>query len=211
MMDQRRLTAEPERQALEVGRRCQGHELQLYQASDPRRAELESFVRDVFASKHGASVCSFMPTLLAMRNDVGAVCSVAGFRRADEQSLFLERYLDQPVEHAIGAAAREQVSRSQIVEVGNLAGANCRSAMRLVLELPRMLLDSGHRWIVFTATDTLRHLLASYHAPLLDLAAATPARVQNTGDEWGRYYDSQPRIMAGYLPDGLSLCRRRGK
>lgn len=210
MLEQRQLT-EPERPAVDGGRRCQSHELLLYQASDPRRAELERFVQDVFASKHGARVCSFMPTLLAMRNDVGAVCSVAGFRCAAEQRLFLERYLDQPVEHAIGAAAREQVSRSQIVEVGNLAGANCRSAMRLVLELPRMLLDHGHRWIVFTATDTLRHLLASYRAPLLDLAAASPSRLQNSGDEWGRYYDSQPRVMAGYLPDGARLCRRRVK
>lgn len=210
-MTEQWLTAGPERPAIGSGRRCQGHELLLYQASDARREELERFVRDVFASRHGARVCSFMPTLLAMRNDVGAVCSVAGFRCAAEQGLFLERYLDEPIEHAIASAAGQPASRSQIVEVGNLAGANCRSAMRLVLELPRILLDRGHRWIVFTATDTLRHLLASYQAPLLDLAAASPSRVGNAGDEWGRYYDSQPRVMAGYLPDGLSLHRRRGK
>lgn len=210
-MTDQRLTAETERAAVDSGRCCQGHELLLYQASDPRREELERFVRDVFASKHGARVCSFMPTLLAMRNDVGVVCSVAGFRCAAEQGLFLERYLGEPIEYAIGSAAREQVSRSQIVEVGNLAGVNCRSAMRLVLELPRILLDRGHRWIVFTATDTLRQLLASYHAPLLDLAAASASRALDTGDEWGRYYESHPRVMAGYLPDGLGLCRRRGK
>lgn len=210
-MTEQWLTAKPEQPAADSGRRCQGHELLLYQASDARREELERFVSDVFASKHGARVCSFMPTLLAMRNDVGAVCSVAGFRCAAEQRLFLERYLDEPIEHAIASAARQHVSRSQIVEVGNLAGVNCRSAMRLVLELPRILLDRGHRWIVFTATDMLRQLLASYHAPLLELADASPLRAQNTGDEWGRYYDSQPRVMVGYLPDGLSLRRRRGK
>jgi hypothetical protein len=83
--------------------------------------------------------------------------------------------------------------------------------MRLVLDLPRILLDRGHRWIVFTATDTLRGLLASYHAPLLDLAAANAARAQGPGGEWGRYYDTDPRVMAGSLPDGLSLCRRHSK
>jgi hypothetical protein len=62
---------------------------------------------------------------------------------------------------------------------------------------------------VFTATDTLRGLLASYRAPLLDLAPASASRAQSTGDDWGRYYESQPRVMAGYLPDGLSLSRRR--
>lgn len=203
-----RLTTGRERLRADGERRCQGHELCLCQADDPRRAELECFVRDAFAAKHGARVCSFMPTLLAMRNQMGCVCSVAGFRCAEGQQLFLERYLDESIEGAIASAARQPVSRSQIVEVGNLAGASCRSAMRLVLELPRILLDRGHRWIVFTATDTVRQLLASYNAPLLDLAPASAARVQGTGDEWGRYYETRPRVMAGYLPDGLLLGRR---
>ncbi|HEY0682216.1 MAG TPA: thermostable hemolysin [Steroidobacter sp.] len=182
--------------------------LSLYQADDPRREELERFIRDVFASRHGAHVCSFMPTLLGLRNETGAVCSAAGFRSAAGQALFLERYLDVPIEQAVASSSGQQIGRSQIVEVGNLAGVNCRSAMRLVLDLPRILLDRGHRWIVFTATDTVRELLTSYHAPLLDLAVATAVRAQNTGDDWGRYYDRHPRVMAGYLPDGLSLHRR---
>jgi hypothetical protein len=152
-----------------------------------------------------------MPTLLGLRNDTGAVCSAAGFRSASDQALFLERYLDEPIERAIASSSGRQIQRSQIVEVGNLAGVNCRSAMRLVLDLPRILLDHGHRWIVFTATDTVRELLASYHAPLLDLAPAAASRAQNTGDDWGRYYESKPRVMAGYLPDGLSLHRRHRK
>jgi len=183
--------------------------LSLYQAGDPRREELEQFVHDVFEARHGASVCSFMPTLLAMRNDSGALCSVAGFRCAKGQALFLERYLDEPIEQSIASATGHQINRSQIVEVGNLAGVSCRSAMRLVLDLPGILLDRGHRWIVFTATDTVRELLASYQAPLFDLAAANAARAQDTGDDWGRYYDSHPRVMAGYLQDGLTLCHRR--
>ena len=202
---------EPAKPPANGQRRCKGHQLTLHRSSDPRREELERFVRDVFASRHGARVCSFMPTLLAMRNETGAVCSVAGFRSAADQSLFLERYLDTSVERAIASSTGQQVSRDQIVEVGNLAGINCRSAMRLVLDLPGMLLDRGHRWIVFTATDTLRELLTSYHAPLIELAMATASSVQDTGDDWGRYYESHPRVMAGYLPDRVSLCRRRRK
>lgn len=204
-----RLAVEP-RARRDGESRCLRHELSTYQADDPRRDELERFVHDVFVAKHGAHVCSFMPTLLAMRNDRGTVCSVAGYRCAADHELFLERYLDAPIEQAIGSGKEGPVSREQIVEVGNLAGINCRSAMRLVLDLQRILLDRGHRWIVFTATDTLRGLLASYHAPLLDLAPANASRAQSTGDDWGRYYDTQPRVMAGYLADGLSLSRRRG-
>lgn len=187
--------------------RCQNHRFALHDANDPQRGELEQFVKRAFDLRHSARVCSFMPTLLALRNDQGELCSVAGFRSAADEPLFLERYLDQPIEIAISTAARREVSRPQIVEVGNLAGMNCRSAMRLVLALPRLLLDRGQRWIVFTATDTVRQMLAAYHAPLLDLAPAIGSRVQGLPDDWGRYYQTNPRVMVGYLPDGLQLRR----
>lgn len=204
-----RLDTGPDQRCSDDEGECRRQQVSLCHEDDPRREELEKFINEVFASRHGARVCSFMPTLLAMRNDAGAICSAAGFRSAAGQRLFLERYLDEPVERVIASSSGQQVDRSHIVEVGNLAGLNCRAAMRLVLELPRILLDGGHRWIVFTATDTVRGLLASYHAPLLDLAEASAARARHTGDDWGRYYDARPRVMAGYLTDGLALHRYR--
>lgn len=205
-MSDMRLATEPERLS-NSDRRSQSHQLLVYHANDPGRVEVEEFVRAVFATRHAARVCSFMPTLLALRNDTGVLCSAAGFRCAGDQALFLERYLDEPIERAIASSIGQPVSRAQVVEVGNLAARTCRSAMRLVLDLPRMLLDRGQNWIVFTATDTVRQLLASYRAPLLDLGSASASRARDTGDNWGRYYDTHPRVMAGYLPDGLGLRR----
>jgi len=186
---------------------CGQHRLHLYEQHDPNRAELERFVQAAFATKHAAQIRHFMPTLLAMRNEKGSLCGVAGFRSAARESLFLERYLDEPIECAIRTSTRHDVSRSQIVEVGNLAGVSCRAAMRLVLELPRLLIARGQRWIVFTATDRVRSLLAGYRAPLLELAAARANRVAAMRDDWGRYYETDPRVMLGYLPDGISLHR----
>lgn len=187
---------------------CRHHRLHICDQQDARRQELERFVQAAFASKHAARVCSFMPTLLAMRNDSGAVCSVAGFRAAAAGPLFLEQYLDDPIETAITRATSRPVDRGQIAEVGNLAGVSCRSAIRLVLELPRLLLARGQRWIVFTATDRVRTMLSSYRAPLIELAPAKLSRVAVADDSWGHYYDADPRVMVGYLPDGLRLRRR---
>lgn len=186
---------------------CGRHRLHVYEQHDPHRAELERFVQTAFEAKHAAKIHHFMPTLLAMRNEKGNVCGVAGFRSAAHEPLFLERYLDEPVECAIRAATRHDVSRSHIVEVGNLAGISCRAAMRLVLELPRLLIARGQRWIVFTATDQVRGLLTSYKAPLLELAPAKASRVAAMHDDWGRYYETDPRVMLGHLPDGISLQR----
>lgn len=188
---------------------CAHHRLVSYERPDPQRDEVEGFVRSVFEAKYAAHVCSFMPTMLAMRNDAGGLCGVAGYRRAADETLFLERYLNEPVETAISRATQQDVQRSQVVEVGNLAGVNCRAAVRLVTELPRLLLERGQRWIVFTATGAMRQLLTNYSAPLVELASAQAARVAGLGDDWGDYYATDPRVMVGYLPDGLRLRRRR--
>jgi hypothetical protein len=166
----------------------------------PDRAELEAFVGAAFKRGHDATVASFMPTLLSFRSPAGDLRGVIGLRAAVPQALYLEQYLEQPVETAIAAATGQPVQREQIVEVGNLAGANCRAAMRMVAQLPGYLLSRDYRWIVFTATSTVRSILEGFGAPLVELARADGARVAGSPDRWGRYYEQDPRVLAGFLP-----------
>jgi hypothetical protein len=182
--------------------------LQVARPGDAARPDFEALVRDAFAAQHGADLRHFMPSLLGVRRRSGTVCGVVGLRGADEEPLFLERYLGQPVEQAIAASCGATVQRRDIVEVGNLAGGHCRGTMKLLAELPHFLLDSGRQWIVFTATDTLRTLLRRFGAPLVELAPAREEAVAGLGDSWGRYYQRDPRVVAGYLPDGVRLRER---
>jgi len=184
-------------------RRVPGPALSLAEASAcaPERAELEAFVQAAFARKHDASVTSFMPTLLSFRDAGGDLRGVIGLRSAAPTSLYLEQYLEQPVEAAIATAIGEAVQRHQVVEVGNLAGANCRAAMRMVAALPGYLLARDYRWIVFTATRAVRGILQGFNAPLVELARADGSRICAGRDRWGRYYEHDPRVLAGYLPN----------
>jgi hypothetical protein len=189
----------------------------ICEPASEQRQELERFIRATFAASHGAQVSSFLPTLLALQ-DAGRIRSVAGFRPATHEALFLERYLDRPIEEVLAARMRAQrpdailsrqpIVRSEIVEVGNLAGTHCRAAFRLVLALPQLLLSRGYRWIVFTGTRTVRGLLNAYGTPLIELGPAHGACVNGMADDWGRYYEADPRVMAGYLPEGVGLRRR---
>jgi hypothetical protein len=72
--------------------------------------------------------------------------------------------------------------------------------MRMVAALPAYLLAQDCRWIVFTATSAVREILLGFGAPLLELARADGSRVAAARDEWGSYYESDPRVFAGYLP-----------
>jgi hypothetical protein len=189
-----------------------GHGLRLdpVRAGASGRVELEDYVRDAFARKHGAVVRSFMPTLLAFRDRGGALRGVTGVRGAHEERLYLEQYLARPIEEALAEALRPRgvaaVSRRDIAEVGNLAGASCRAAVRMVAHVPTYLMSQGYEWIVFTATGTLREILVGFGAPLVELARADGACVAGASDEWGRYYETDPRVYAGYLPDADRLA-----
>jgi len=183
-------------------RRVPGRSLCLAEAeaNAPERAELEAFVREGFSRKHDATVASFMPTLLSFRDSSGDLRGVIGLRGATPSALYLEQYLQQPVEAAIASATGQRVQRRQVVEVGNLAGRNCRAAMRMVATLPDYLLSRNYQWIVFTATSAVRGILQGFGAPLVELAQADASRVQSGPDRWGSYYQNDPRVLAGYLP-----------
>jgi hypothetical protein len=176
---------------------------------DRGRAELENFVGKAFRDKHGADVHSFMPELLGLHNPVGRLQGVVGIRAAAAEPLFLEQYLDGPVEQVLSAHLSEPVARRQIVEIGNLASAGCRQARYLVSMLPSFLLERGHTWVVFTATSLVRGILESVGGALVELATADPARLAPGADQWGAYYRTDPRVMAGYLPTSLHLSASR--
>lgn len=169
------------------------------------RSEVEAFVSDAFARKHEATVTSFMPTLLSFRDPAGALRGAVGLRGAGEDSLYLEQYLDRPVESAIAFATGRPIRRRQVVEVGNLAGANCRTAVRMVALLPADLLTRDFQWIVFTATSAVREILLGFGAPLIELGRAERARVAFGSDRWGTYYETDPRVFAGFLPDSRNV------
>jgi hypothetical protein len=178
-------------------------------AASPCREKAECFIAEAFFDKHGAQVREFLPELVGLQNRSGDLRAVAGYRPAGTGALFLEQYLAGPIENDLSAQTGAPVARGEIVEVGNLAGGSCRSARHLVSLLPRYLLDRGYTWVVFTATSVVRDILMSVGASLVELAPADASRLAGGSLAWGRYYQNDPRVMAGYLPSGIDLSARR--
>ena len=188
-------------------RPCSRHTIVAYESHNARRARIEAFVQQAFARRHGACIRSFMPTLLALQGRDERVCGVVGFRNGSAEPLFLERYLARPVEAELSERTGQLIERGRIVEVGNLASLSCRAAFHLVAILPRVLIERGNQWIVFTATSAVRGILEKFSAPMIELASASRECIDER-DDWGQYYDNDPRVMAGYLPDGIGLVLR---
>lgn len=178
----------------------------LAAAGDRGRHEAEVFVRQVFATAHGAEVTHFLPLLMDLRNDAGHLLGVLGLREAGAGHLFLERYLDRPVEACLSGAAGEPVARDEIVEVGNLAVATAGGGRWLITALTAFLHAMGKGWVVFTCGPQLQNAFSRMGMELLDLGEATPEALSpEERARWGRYYDQRPHVMAGRVAHGYEV------
>lgn len=168
----------------------------------PRRQEAEAFIKQVFASRYGAQVTSFAPNLMVLEQR-GSIIAAAGWRSAKDTPLFLERYLDAPIEQAMAHLAPTPISRERIVEVGHLASQKAGSSVYIFRALASYLNSQGFEWVASTATQELIGIFAKLGLPPLALAAADPARLLDAAGQWGTYYDTQPIVAAGRIKSAI--------
>lgn len=163
--------------------------------SGERRAAERSIMRK-FERAYGAHLTQFLPDLikLSTSDELGAV---AGIRTARSEVLFLEQYLDRPVEQAIAGAFMTPVDRDGIVEIGNLAANVPGSAYTLFAALATVLSRAGFRWVACTATPQVAFMLARMGFASQAICRADPSLLETDASDWGDYYASRPRVMAG--------------
>lgn len=174
----------------------------------PSRAQFEEFIAARFGRAYGARVTHFLPHLLGVRDGLGRWQAAAGYAAAEGGKLFLEQYLQHPIEQAVAEKLGRPLARHGIVEVGNLAAVSAGMARLLIPQLARHLHRLGYRWVVFTATRALRNSFQRLGLRPLPIAAADPARLPDGGASWGAYYEQEPMVMAGKIALGLAAGRR---
>jgi hypothetical protein len=181
--------------------------LAVHAAGDPQRGEVEDFIRAVYARRYGATVPSFAPVLVALRDRTGIVAA-AGYRSAAAEPLFLERYLEEPLESLLASHPRAPAQRHHIVEVGHLSARKPGEGRRLILLLGPHLAEQGFQWVASTITEELRHLLDRLGLAPMVLGAADPRALGEQASLWGSYYEHRPIVAGGYLPHALRHIRR---
>ncbi|WP_210397777.1 thermostable hemolysin [Motiliproteus sediminis] len=184
---------------------CNGQgELVLVQSPE-NRAHVEAFIRDRFLHEHGAKPHHFAPHLVALTDTHNQIQACLGYQGAHEGELFLEQYLDQPVEALISRLEGAPVQRRAILEVGNLASRYSGCTRRVILSLARYFCEQQYQWLVITATPRVLNTFSKLGVglELIPLANARPERLGSHAADWGRYYDSQPQVVAARFSSGL--------
>lgn len=172
---------------------------------DSDRAEVEAFIRERFAAEFGATLYHFLPLLLTLRSSDGKLLAAAGLAPAGDGPLFLEQYLDGPIEQVLAERLSLSLPRQAMVEVGNLAAACAGGARLLIAAMTHHLHQQGYSYVVFTGTRTLRNAFRRLGLLPLAVARADADKMGAHAADWGRYYAEQPQVMAGPIALGERL------
>lgn len=182
--------------------------VELSEVPESDRAPIEAFIRRRFSEVYGASIRSFMPRLFGLRDAQGDLIAAFGMRSAGSERLFLERYLDEPVEAVIKQHFDMTAAREHIVEVGNLAGATPGALRRLIPGLTDLLFRQQFQWLSFTGAAHLCNGFTRVGLPLHVVAAASVERLPPEERVlWGSYYDRSPSVMLGNVQIGKRRLR----
>lgn len=184
-------------------------QLRQYGPTNPDRPRVEAYIRRIYAARYQARVKEFAPMLVGLHDRDGTLVAAAGYREADAGMLFLERYLSQPVHLLLRGPGATAQQRQGIVEVGHLASDRPGEGRRLIQMLGPLLAQAGHEWVVCTLTQELRHLFVRMGMAPLALGCADPVLLGDDANDWGRYYDHLPVVLAGQIPVALKALSRR--
>jgi hypothetical protein len=161
----------------------------------PQRPALETYIGQQFASTYDAKITEFLPILSSMECH-GNISAVAGIRPARETDLFIEQYLDAPIEVILSQLNQTSIDRSSIVEIGNLSATHRGATLLFFVVQIAMLHEAGIKWDVFAATNQVETIMSKLNFVSLELGPADPARLGDDAKNWGSYYDTQPTILA---------------
>jgi hypothetical protein len=177
---------------------------------EPRRETLEAFIQERFYKAHNAHIQHFMPELFGLTDGSGVLYAVTGIRPAASEPLFLERYLDEPIERNVETAAGRPVEREGIVEVGNLAASNLGSARLSIITVTWLLAMGGLEWVAFTGNPGLVNSFNRLGLRPVTLCQADPMRLGDERHAWGSYYQTQPSVHVGDIRSGFLHLRESG-
>ncbi|MGL5661712.1 MAG: thermostable hemolysin [Aeromonas sp.] len=184
------------------------YRLQLAQTA-PQVMALQHYIQAAYTLEFNARIPHFLPFLLGLYRADGTLVGACGLNYANgatpDSSLYLEQYLDQPIEAAINTRLGVQPNRARIVEIGNFACSEPGNARLMFAALCRLLCENAFDYVVFTGTAKLRNSFTRLRLNPVELALAQAYQVGADADGWGEYYQSHPKVMVGDINQGRQV------
>ncbi len=172
------------------------------------RRRVEKFIEGQFSKCYDASITRHYPMLMSVQDGDGNILAALGFRPAKNEALFLEQYLDGPVENVLSENFDRIIPRNEVVEIGSLASTTSGSSIFLFIALNAWLEQQGYKMATITATHRLKRFFSMLKLDFIQLDQADPDRLPDHGKNWGNYYETRPRVLAGSISQTQSRMNK---
>lgn len=175
--------------------------LDLYASGCEGRQEVEHFIQQGFYRAYQASISVTMPYVLALKE--GKFKAALGIRYATAP-LFVEQYLDRPIETLISQQGFP-ACRAEIAEIGHLYSNAKKFTIPLFLVAAVSLFYRDMKYMVFAGTPLVIDIIQRSRVKVTALAPANPSLLQPSKDDWGTYYKTQPQVVIVSLDDVMKV------
>lgn len=168
---------------------------------EAERERVEDFIKAIYKQSYDADIEVHYPVLMSVRNGDNDILAAVGFRYAQYEPLFLEQYTAQPIENVL------ECNRHEIVEIGNLASAGQGASIFLFAALASYLKNKNIRYATVTGTDFLHNYFEKIGLKPHKICDADISALPQDKQKWGSYYDTQPRVLAGSVENGVKRLK----
>lgn len=182
-----------------------GIQLMLVSPADETRAAAERFIQRAYEQHFDAHLVEFSPIILVVREIANQrIMGAVGLRYADEQSLFSEQYLGQPVESMIADHEQQAINRHSVIELGHFAVDSAADVNTVIPMIGRFLKTLDVDWAVYTLSRPIKLAFARLGIQLIHLQHAHPGGLVNSRTDWGRYYDFKPAVYYSSVVNNMN-------
>jgi hypothetical protein len=182
-------------------------EIAFYDGNDPYAFEIITLIKDVYFKKYHAKISPKYPELLSLIGKNNEVLAALGIREAKNSELFLEQYLDQKIEDILTQIYKTKIERKDVVEIGSLASKKKGMAKLLYISLAAILKQRKYKFAVITATSYLQEYFKKAGLRPKVIAKADFNKLKNQEDDWGSYYESDPKVMILDVSSGYFILK----
>ena len=158
------------------------------------RERLEQYISGIFTAAYGARILEYLPLLFQLECD-GSEQAALGLRGAGVAPLFCEQYLDAPAQQQVETLYNARVSRTRIMELGNLVATEPGNSGLLYIIITAAIHEAGVEYLMFAANKRVRNSIARCGFTPKVIQGAQRSRLGPQGLDWGRYYEGDPIVM----------------
>ena len=170
----------------------------LYLKRCPGRQAIENYISNKYFQTHHAFLTEYLPILVGFHG-MGGFLGAYGLRPGQYRPMFLEQYLDSPVEQQVASFSKKPVDRCALIEIGNLAITRRGYGSFVMVVMAMAIAEAGYEWMVFTVTEQVERLMNRLGFEPHYLVNADPDCLDGDKSCWGSYYENHPRVMVGNL------------